>query len=438
MQNAFDPRSFLLQAERTMLPVYAGVARRSATGKLSSLLSAFMLDKMLDYKAAQEMFFPFAPRFDFERFAALNGEVTHQAVSSWMLLCDLLSRDPAAGRLALQHLEEFQRVTTTPFPIAQTPRECVAQFGIVKLYRYLPMPGVISGGIPLLLSYAIMNTPGILDLRRGGSLIERLVREGFIVYLIDWGHPTASESGWSFETYALELLPKIVARVKELSNSKELSILGWCLGALISVIYASMLPDEGLRNLIILTAPLDFSCEGLTFKNLLERVDVEKVLRAYGGNMPAWLINEGAQGLSPVDNTYGSLLALVRSLGNPDAVDRWHAMDTWLRLKVPMAGGAFRQLASLYRDNLLTTDRLVMAGRVVDLRNVQASVRAIVAKGDRITPDWQTRIGVKKMTGSPDVSLAEVEGGHIGGIVGPQAQQKVWPEMVAWLAERSN
>ena len=36
-------------------------------------------------------------------------------------------------------------------------------------------------------------------------------------------------------------------------------MLGWCLGALISTLYAALRPDDGLKNLILLTAPLDFT-----------------------------------------------------------------------------------------------------------------------------------------------------------------------------------
>ena len=36
-------------------------------------------------------------------------------------------------------------------------------------------------------------------------------------------------------------------------------MLAWCLGALIATIYAALRPDDGLRNLLLLTAPLDFT-----------------------------------------------------------------------------------------------------------------------------------------------------------------------------------
>jgi len=36
-------------------------------------------------------------------------------------------------------------------------------------------------------------------------------------------------------------------------------MLGWCVGAVLATIYAALHPDDGLRNLLLLTAPLDFS-----------------------------------------------------------------------------------------------------------------------------------------------------------------------------------
>ncbi len=58
-------------------------------------------------------------------------------------------------------------------------------------------------------------------------------------------------------------------------------MLGWCIGAILTTIYAALRPDDGLRNLILLTAPLDFSNkQGLTFARWTDEnyFDVDKVL----------------------------------------------------------------------------------------------------------------------------------------------------------------
>src|SRR5918999_6478716 len=153
------------------------------------------------------------------------------------------------------------RVTTTRSQIvAPTPKETIWTLNKAKLYRYVPVvPEEQRHPVPLLLVFAIMNRPYILDLRPGNSFVEYMVGRGYDVYLLDWGTPGPEDKDLKFDDYALEYLPRAIRKVKSVSGSDEFSLLGWCLGALISTIYAALRPDDGLRNLILLTAPLDFS-----------------------------------------------------------------------------------------------------------------------------------------------------------------------------------
>ena len=57
-----------------------------------------------------------------------------------------------------------------------------------KLYRYVPMTSEgKTHRIPLLLVFALMNRPHIFDLRPGHSFAEFMLRQGYDVYLLDWG-----------------------------------------------------------------------------------------------------------------------------------------------------------------------------------------------------------------------------------------------------------
>jgi len=57
-----------------------------------------------------------------------------------------------------------------------------------KLYRYTPvLPKEQRHKIPLLLVFALINRPSILDLRPGNSFVEFMVKRGYDVYLLDWG-----------------------------------------------------------------------------------------------------------------------------------------------------------------------------------------------------------------------------------------------------------
>jgi len=260
------------------------------------------------------------------------------------------------------------------------------------------------------------------------------------VYLLDWGVPGPEDKDLKFDDYTLEYMPRAIRKIKVLSGVEEVSVLGWCIGAILTTIYAALRPDDGLRNLILLTAPLDFSQkEKLTFGRMTDEkyFDVDKVLATFG-NMPPEMIDYGAKALKPVENYIGNYLKLWDNLDNPQIVENWHAMNTWVRDNIPMAGGAFRQLiVDLYRNNRLMTGELVIRGERVDLSQLQANLLTVIAEGDHITPPCQSETILAKV-GSRDKEVYRVHGGHIGIMAGNAAHKRTWPHIDQWLASRSN
>jgi polyhydroxyalkanoate synthase subunit PhaC len=211
-----------------------------------------------------------------------------------------------------QNMRTLQRVMNTRFQIAQTPKETIWTLNKAKLFHYIPtVPPEQRHPVPLLLVFAVMNRASILDLRPGASFIEFMVSRGYDVYLLDWGSPGPEDAGMRFDDYVLEYIPRAVRKLKSFTGSDEFSLLGWCLGGLICTMYAALRPDDGLRNLILLTAPLDF--EDKTCGSLIkwindEYFDVEKLLAMYG-NMPGELIDYGAKHSSRSKTTSASTFA---------------------------------------------------------------------------------------------------------------------------------
>src|SRR5579863_9693697 len=114
------------------------------------------------------------------------------------------------GRLSEfdQRLRKFNKIVLSKAAIAQTPKETVWALNKARLYRYTPvLPPEKRYPIPLLLVFAIMNRPSILDLRPGYSFVESMVARGFDVYLLDWGAPGYEDRNLELDDYALEYLP---------------------------------------------------------------------------------------------------------------------------------------------------------------------------------------------------------------------------------------
>src|SRR5580692_9060713 len=168
---------------------------------------------------------------------------------------------------AVDRLQTLNKAMTTKAAIAQTPKELVWTLNKAKLYRYVPvLPKEKRHPVPLLLIFALMNRPYILDLRPGHSFVEFMVSQGYDVFLLDWGVPGPEDKNLKFDDYALEYMPRAIRKLEAITGSEEFSMLGWCIGAILTTIYAALRPGDGLRNLMLLTAPLDFSNkQGLTF-----------------------------------------------------------------------------------------------------------------------------------------------------------------------------
>lgn len=345
----------------------------------------------------------------------------------------------------LKRIEEnartLVRVSTTRATVAQTPRQVIWTLNKAKLYRYVPVvPAEQRHKVPLLLVFALMNKPYILDLRPGHSFIEYMVKQGFDIYLLDWGAPGPEDKGQNFNDYVLDYLPRAIRKLKAVSGSEEFSMLGWCIGAIIATMYAALRPDDGLKNLLLLTAPLDFSDKTAGgFVRWVNDVhfDPEKIIDAFG-NVPGQMIDYGAKALKPVENYIGSYLALWDNLDNPRAVESWHAMNTWVTDLIDMTGAVYRQLImDLYRENRLIEGKMVLRGERVDLSRIRANLLNLIALADHISPPCQSESIMTKV-GSKDQHMVKVKGGHIGMMAGSGAQKYTWPLIEEWLAARSH
>jgi polyhydroxyalkanoate synthase len=339
-----------------------------------------------------------------------------------------------------ENVRTFNRLVTTDARIAQTPKEVVWTLNKTRLYHYIPvLPEEKRHKLPLLLVFAIMNRPHVLDLRPGHSFVEYMLRHGYDIYLLDWGAPGPEDRDLTFDDYTLEYLPRVVRKMKSVSGAETFSMLGWCLGALISTMYAALRPTDGLKNLVLLTAPLDFTDKtagGFIRWTSTPLFNADQLVDTFG-NVPGEMIDYGAKALKPVENFIGSYLNLWDNINNPKVVESWHAMNTWVRDIIPMAGGAYRQLINdFYKENRLMAGTLALRGERVDLRNLTANLLNVIAEGDHITPPCQSE-GVMERIGSRDKELFRVRGGHIGIMAGSGAEKNTWPHIDSWLAARS-
>src|SRR6266498_3480907 len=134
---------------------------------------------------------------------------------------------------AIRYLEGLRRGLTEPFPLREdpppvTPYEVVYEGGKVRL-RYYRAAGKPQP-TPLLLVYALIKRPYILDLLPGKSVVQSLLNQGIDVYLTDWMPPTRTDSWRGFDAYVNGDLANAVHAVQIHSGVEQVPLLGYCFG----------------------------------------------------------------------------------------------------------------------------------------------------------------------------------------------------------------
>lgn len=323
-------------------------------------------------------------------------------------------------------------------PTGQTPKEVIWTKNKARLYHYEAQTER-TYPVPLLLIYALINRPYVLDLLPGNSFVEYLVKQGYSVYLLDWGTPGDEDAHLSFEDYVLDYIRLAIQKVLRHAQAQEYTLLGYCMGGTMSAMYASLFPNKPLRNLILLTSPVDFTPEhmGLLGVWTSEKYFNPQSLADAFGNVPAGLIDTGNRMLKPVNNYIGTYVTMWDRIMEEKPMDTWLAMSKWVNDGVPFAGAAFVQwIREFYQQNKLVKGEIKLRGRTVNLANITCPVLNIAGKRDHICTVPQAE-ATMRLVSSQDKEFYVVDAGHVGLLTGSDAKKTLWPKISNWLKSRS-
>jgi polyhydroxyalkanoate synthase subunit PhaC len=348
----------------------------------------------------------------------------------------MTERRPDPQALAAE-IAEFQRRLATsfatlsrlpPVELASAPRETVQQDGPTALYRYQSVARP-AGGPPLLIVFALVNRPTVLDLQPDRSLIRRLLAAGVDVYLLDWGSPSRGDRHLGLADYTLGYLHRAVERIA--AEHGRVDLLGVCQGGTLALLYASLEPAR-IRRLVTMVTPVDFH----TPENLLAKwargIDVDLLVDTYG-NVPGELLNFTFVSLMPFRLTLQKYLALVDGADDPRELENFLRMERWIFDSPDQAGQAFREFVrAFFQENRLVQGGGVVGGRAIELKRITIPVLNIYATRDHLVPPSSSR-PLARLVGSRDYEELAFEGGHIGIYVSGRAHAV--PTAIAnWLS----
>lgn len=315
-----------------------------------------------------------------------------------------------------------------------TAKEEVWRDGKVVLYRYAG-EGKPTAKVPLLMCYALVNRPYMVDLQADKSIVRNLLARGEDVYIIDWGYADRSDRFLTLEDYIERFLGGAVDYLRDAHDLDAINLLGICQGGAFSLCYASLHPDR-IRNLVTMVTPVDFHTDDNMLSNWTRGMDVDLFVDTLG-NVPADLMNLCYLTLKPWRLFVQKYVGLVDILDDRRALEDFLRMEKWIFDSPDQAGEAFRQFVKqFYQGNGFVNGGIVIGEREVHLGLVEMPVLNIYAEQDHLVPPAASK-RLRELVGSKDYSELSFRGGHIGIYVSGRAQKEVPGTIHDWLAERA-
>ncbi len=319
--------------------------------------------------------------------------------------------------------------------VGTTPKDLIDRVDNLCLYRYQPLSETVATANPLLIVYALVNRPYIVDLHQQRSLVQGLLAEGVDVYLIDWGYPGPGDHHLDLEQYVSVLIDRCVDRTLQHSGTSKVNILGICQGGTMSLCYSALEPSK-VNNLITMVTPVDFHTSDNILTHWFREIDVDLLVDTMG-NVPGTLLNGIFLSLKPFKLGVEKYLDFVKISDNPEKVENFMRMEKWIFDSPDQAGEMFRDFLKLFfHENRLVTGGLSIGGRSVDMKSVTQPLLNIFAKQDHLVPPASSQ-ALKYLTGSKDYSELIYDTGHIGIYVSGKAGRDIPLRISNWLRERN-
>jgi len=320
--------------------------------------------------------------------------------------------------------------------VGTTPHDVVYTENKLRLLHYRPKVKS-TAKVPLIMIFALVNRPYILDLKPGRSVVEILLNKGIDVYLIDWGAPGDEDKDLDLNHYINRYIKQVIKKVKKDSGSDKVNLLGYCMGGTMSAMYTALYPQD-VQNFILMTAGIDFKVDGtLNLWGDKPNFNVDKFIDAYG-NVPPEFLQAGFTFMKPIQNLVSKYVNFYENLDNEAFLENFLAMEKWLNDNIALPGEVFREFVKyLYQENQLAENKFHLNGEHVDLKNIKCPTLNLIAEHDHLIPPASSQV-FDDLISSKDKKTIVFPTGHIGMSVSGKTLKGLWPDVANWLIERSN
>lgn len=327
----------------------------------------------------------------------------------------------------------------------------------VRHYKPLTQKEILIDGKPIPVSTRRYREPLVLipplgvfawifDLMVDRSMVKYFLAHGFDVYLVDWGAPGPDDQDVSLENYVVDWFSKALEAVRSHSGQQQLSLMGYCMGGLLSLLYLASSRDQQVKNLVTIASPVDMYKMGFAgplYKAMrrpiwavgkLTGLKITEMERKRF-HVPGKRLSVMFKMTNPV-GTVTSYLELVRNLADDEYVSRYMTMNEWFTNMPDYPGATVQEvLRKMGLYNRLARGSIRIGDREAVFSDINCNLLAFAGDNDKIV-SISAAEAIMGVVGSADKSFHIVPGGHAGVFTGGKAAHTTWAISKTWLSDR--
>ena len=326
----------------------------------------------------------------------------------------------------------------------------------IKLLHYINnnQPTRGSGNNILLVIYAPINRYHILNLNPSKSVVRTLLNNGSDVYLLDWGYPDKKDNELTLKDFInyIDDAVNVIIQSRSITTSSsssstpiKISILGYCWGGILSLIYtATATNQKNIDKLILMATPVDFSKDNTTVSMWSKSIDTDKIIGTIG-HFDGYLLDFVFNMRNPSKFIFAKYFNLWKNMDNKDFVNTFVAVEKWLHDTPPIPGELYKKIVKdCYNANLLISGNMQLYKKVanevdkndvnnkININRITVPVLSIIAeKDDLVSP--MSSLAITDYISSKEKTVFKHPGGHVSLCISNEAHKELWPKVSRWI-----
>ena len=307
--------------------------------------------------------------------------------------------------------------------VATTEGAVVFENDLFQLIEYKPLTAKVYEK-PFLLVPPCINKFYILDLQPANSLIRYAVAQGHRTFVVSWRNPDASLGHKTWDDYIEQAAIKAIAVTQDITGSKTLNALGFCVGGTILTTALSVLAARGQKpvaSLTLLTTLLDFSDTGILDVFIDEAmVKYREQEMGQGGLLKGNDLATTFSFLRPNDLVWNYVVGNYLKGETPPPFDLLYWNSDSTNLPGPFYTWYLRQ--TYLENNLVKPGKTTVCGQKVDFRKLDLPTYIYGSREDHIVPIGGSYASTQHLPGKKRFVMGA--SGHIAGVINPPAANK--------------